>query len=721
MKLPTQTNKVRVTSNKSQRMSLDSQNISIVENFLRNKIYSNKPLAVVREYFANAVDEHKKFDVKNPIEINITDDTFSVRDFAKGLPEDDVFGIYFNYCASTKSNSNDGIGGFGIGSKAGHAYTDRFFVHSFHSGHKSSYAGVLQSKDGKTEGRAHLMGRINEGSFKDFQTGIQVDVPILSTDKIRFIVYASVLATFSSLKVTINGHEVPKAKDKTTFNSEDDSWFISLDWRKQLLSFIEDKFNLPENRTRYIVHEILRDNEPIITVGGIPYPVKIDHLNYSTRQLVSPNLCLGAKIADVEISLSRETIEYTKKTNAFIQDVIDEQIKQSAKVYVDKLSKLDDYWEIYDAFNSIPYGFRNRVEFQKYYQLTQNYARFNSCREDGKARRGYGGFALSKKDVVYHAFSKIEKVPRGFWQVDEHKKGRVFIQYWENKEAFEKAKKEHKFWKLKLPSYQLRILSEFVVPKDIVEAQKQKRTYKKTDFLKTFVFINNWTRSANGSDFSIRKAIQRIDTGANEKRFKAGGFYIEAEHGTVDLEEYIRNVLNGSDFPINRVFSAETLINLSSTHNIVGVMKTSIPKFEKDKNWEPLSELIKKEFTKDKFDKHLQSIFAKKILQGQVIISYLNSFSRKIDAHFFLSKEEIKKLQKEAEQSSGFAIFNRIKESKEKEAQEYIQEKYKRALTNYQDHVLSAVGSIACGVSQNTIQDKLNKLNEEINKNVSSN
>ena len=70
---------------------------------------------------------------------------FYVRDYAKGLDESGVRNIFGMYFRSTKSTSNDSVGGFGVGSKAGHCYNDTFFVTSFFEGKKTTYTCMLVS------------------------------------------------------------------------------------------------------------------------------------------------------------------------------------------------------------------------------------------------------------------------------------------------------------------------------------------------------------------------------------------------------------------------------------------------------------------------------------------------------------------------------------------------------------------------------------------------
>lgn len=128
-------------------MGMDANGADMATYYLRDKIYSDKILAVVREYVCNALDEHKKHGVSKPVDFGIRQEDganiFFVRDYAKGLSEDNIRNVFGMYFRSTKSSGNDQIGGFGIGSKAAHSYTDTFYVKSYHGGKCTLYACAL--------------------------------------------------------------------------------------------------------------------------------------------------------------------------------------------------------------------------------------------------------------------------------------------------------------------------------------------------------------------------------------------------------------------------------------------------------------------------------------------------------------------------------------------------------------------------------------------------
>ena len=105
---------------------------------LRDAVYSDKVLAVLREYGANAWDAHRsvgKMDL--PIKVTLPtreEPTLCVRDYGPGLSHSDVFEVFTQYGASSKRQDDVTVGSFGIGSKSGFAYADSFTIVSRHAG-----------------------------------------------------------------------------------------------------------------------------------------------------------------------------------------------------------------------------------------------------------------------------------------------------------------------------------------------------------------------------------------------------------------------------------------------------------------------------------------------------------------------------------------------------------------------------------------------------------
>jgi HSP90 family molecular chaperone len=133
------------------KMGVDEESADILTYYLRDKIYTNKILAPVREYICNAIDAHVEFGIDKDVEVKFGNLTgtwvWSVRDFGLGLDEDDIRNVFGKYGKSSKRDTEKQVGAFGVGAMSGFSYTDTFYVTSFHKGTKTSYICTLGAGD----------------------------------------------------------------------------------------------------------------------------------------------------------------------------------------------------------------------------------------------------------------------------------------------------------------------------------------------------------------------------------------------------------------------------------------------------------------------------------------------------------------------------------------------------------------------------------------------
>ena len=102
---------------------------------LTDNLYQNKIGSIVREISANAIDaQNQAGNGEIPFQIHLPDTFepwFSVRDFGIGLSPEIMENVFLTLFESTKDQSNDSIGAFGLGSKTPLAYTDQFTITSW--------------------------------------------------------------------------------------------------------------------------------------------------------------------------------------------------------------------------------------------------------------------------------------------------------------------------------------------------------------------------------------------------------------------------------------------------------------------------------------------------------------------------------------------------------------------------------------------------------------
>lgn len=127
-----------------------SEDSAKIFSFLSNFLYKDKERSVITELCSNAVDAHKMVGKeKTPILVCLPthlQKEFRVRDYGPGLSEEDVYRFLTKYGSSSKTGSNDFIGGFGIGSKSPAAISDTWNITSNHEGISSSYLIHINDK-----------------------------------------------------------------------------------------------------------------------------------------------------------------------------------------------------------------------------------------------------------------------------------------------------------------------------------------------------------------------------------------------------------------------------------------------------------------------------------------------------------------------------------------------------------------------------------------------
>lgn len=200
--------KIEQTTFDVQRSGSFQENVCLIENtpqmfeILSSKIYTNAPLAIVRELSTNASDSHtdagcpeKPFDVHLP---NMLEPWFSIRDYGTGISPDNMIAIYRMYGKSTRTGSNETTGCLGIGSKSPFAYTDQFTVTSIWNGYKYTYS-IFKNEEGVSSTALLNSVETNEPN------GVEVYVSIKPGDASSFVKAAQRVYTFFKVRPNIVG------------------------------------------------------------------------------------------------------------------------------------------------------------------------------------------------------------------------------------------------------------------------------------------------------------------------------------------------------------------------------------------------------------------------------------------------------------------------------------------------------------------------------------
>jgi hypothetical protein len=282
-------------------MGMSAKGMDIAAYFLRDKIYNDKILACVREYICNAVDEHKKYEIDRPVVVAIktvkNTKTWSVRDYAKGLDEHGVRNIFGMYFESTKNHSNEYVGGFGIGSKAAHSYTDTFYINSYYNGVCSVYACVLGGGD-----KGVPIGEIFKISEEPTnESGIEISFEVSDSDSYSF--------RNTTSKFVKNLHHDTKIE----FLSDNSETVVP---DSPIHSVKLGEYGMHQYKKS---HQDYDYNHIYIRMGGVVYkkiPVRFCTFNNENIYVVD------VPIGKLSIPISRESIEDTPNNQKVINDIV---------------------------------------------------------------------------------------------------------------------------------------------------------------------------------------------------------------------------------------------------------------------------------------------------------------------------------------------------------------------------------------------------------------
>lgn len=98
--------------------------------------YSNPIASVVREYATNAIDAHiEANNMDEPIVIHLDERKFEVQDYGIGMDKERITNVFCKFLGSTKRDSNEIHGGFGLGAKSALSYNDSFRIYTVKDGY----------------------------------------------------------------------------------------------------------------------------------------------------------------------------------------------------------------------------------------------------------------------------------------------------------------------------------------------------------------------------------------------------------------------------------------------------------------------------------------------------------------------------------------------------------------------------------------------------------
>lgn len=321
------------------------ENLPWLFNILRNNLYSDKILAVLREYCSNALDAHVEAGCpERPITITLPtkfNTQLSIRDYGLGLSEENIYKVFASYGKSTKRSSDDLIGGFGIGCKSAFCYVPTFNITSYHNGVRTLYTAYIDETN---------VGKIDKLLTEPTEeTGIEISLNVASADLTRFqSTLCDLLRHYEVLPEVVNFEQyytntlnMNRAQNETFIKDSKGEWEL-----------VKDKYK-----------------SSCLIVGNVSYPInwKVLNLPHELESFLYSSLILKLPLSFVKISANREALDYDSTTIKNLTDKLNEVYKSIEVEVQKKLDLQNSLFEAYYIYANLPFSIKKlNLKYQGY-------------------------------------------------------------------------------------------------------------------------------------------------------------------------------------------------------------------------------------------------------------------------------------------------------------------------------------------------------------------
>lgn len=310
---------------------VDEEDQGFIFEMLRSKIYSDAIGAICREISANARDANREvgkgevpvvigIGKEDPLDGNSSLHVF-FKDEGPGISPDRMVNVFCKYAKSTKRDTDDLTGGFGLGAKTPFAYVDAFTIITNVDGVRYMYSAYIdESKRGK-------IAKLSEESTTE-PNGTTIMVPIQRGDRQEF--------ERGILKYTLLWKVRPNYVDIS----------ISEEYVQSILGMApEYEFILKSGIKISIVNvnrtSLCFDTSHAMLVDGMPYamdPRQVDGYSSTSGRSEFTGMRIVAHVntGTVDLAVNRETLQYTDATKTIVRTIIDEL----ADVFIGKAQEI---------------------------------------------------------------------------------------------------------------------------------------------------------------------------------------------------------------------------------------------------------------------------------------------------------------------------------------------------------------------------------------------
>ena len=306
------------------KTSIDPKNLEFITTLLSSNLYSDPEQSFIREIVSNAWDSHVEAGTTNiPVIVRLKDSydgrSVTIRDFGTGLSPERFKEVYCNIGSSTKRESNEFIGGFGIGKYSSLACSNTVYITSYYKGIAYYYVMVKS-------GNVITTNLLTEIPTKE-KNGVEVtikNIPSLNP----YIKALQYIAFFPN--IYIDG-----PSNACTIND------VKL---KRFTNFAAASIRISSK----------------LLLGNVLYPLHNYHLEQDVRDFISDisdtGIVIKFDVGEINITPNREDVIYNSDTIKKIEDRVRAAKKELNALINKKLCK--DYTDIIKYHSAISKSMR---------------------------------------------------------------------------------------------------------------------------------------------------------------------------------------------------------------------------------------------------------------------------------------------------------------------------------------------------------------------------
>ena len=320
------------------KSSIDPKNLEFITTLLSSNLYSAPERSFIREIVSNAWDAQVEAGTTDiPIIIKITESErtnyyskdftghgdVTIRDFGTGLSPERFNEIYRNIGSSTKRESNDYHGAFGIGHLSGFSCSNTMYITSYYNGTCYEYIGI---KDANT-----IVYTLVATTPTTEKNGLEVTLKNVSLDKYRKALHY--IRFFPNIFIEDNNPIANENINETKIKKYNNFWVSSyVVYDKILLGNVLYPINSCELR--------------LIEQNNSPLKRFLDNIQYT-------GIVLKFDIGELSVTPNRENIIYTKEcidkinkkieaARAEINSIIENTAKEDSTDFLDYILRTDN-------------------------------------------------------------------------------------------------------------------------------------------------------------------------------------------------------------------------------------------------------------------------------------------------------------------------------------------------------------------------------------------